>query len=60
MTEDNKTRNQLLEEIKADEEMVKKTNKVIEILESFKTQAPAEDMVCTILKIQALAQETKF
>jgi len=37
--------------------MLKKTHKVIDILESFKTQAPTEEVVGSVLKIQALARE---
>jgi len=46
-----------LEEVKSDDAMLKKTHKVIDILESFKTQAPTEEVVRSVLKIQALAKE---
>jgi hypothetical protein len=45
------------DEVKQDQEMVKKANKVFELLESYKVQKPDEKMVLEIAKIQNLIRE---
>jgi hypothetical protein len=47
------------EEIKDDSEMVEKTNKVLNIIESFKSKPFDKEMLTQILKIQHLTQEIK-
>jgi len=46
-----------LEEISNDPQMTDKTHKVVGILEGFKTAEPTEEVVCSVLKIQALVRE---
>ena len=46
-----------VEEIKNDEEMLRKTNEVIEKLQSFTTAEVTEDVLSTVLKTQSLVEE---
>ena len=46
-----------MEEIFADEEMVEKTKKVLNILEGFKNASPTQEVVTRILNIQELVRE---
>jgi len=46
-----------VEEIKNDEDMLRKTNKVIEKLQSFTTAEITEDVLSTVLKTQSLVEE---
>jgi len=46
-----------IEEIKNDEHMLQKTNKVIEKLQSFATAEITEDVLSTVLKTQSLVEE---
>tara|TARA_R110002074_G_scaffold92990_1_gene203137 strand:- start:207 stop:1031 length:825 start_codon:yes stop_codon:yes gene_type:complete len=48
-----------LEEIKSDSDMLGKTNKILEVLESFKNKPLDRDMLTQILKIQNLTKEIK-
>lgn len=48
-----------LEEVKTDLVMLEKTNRVLRILEDFKTVSPTEGVVKTILKIQNLTREIR-
>jgi len=48
-----------MDEIKKDEEMIKKTNKVLEILESFKKNKISRKALMQVLKIQDLVKEIK-
>jgi hypothetical protein len=46
-----------VEEIKNDEDMLRKTNEVIEKLQSFTTAQITEDVLSTVLKTQSLVEE---
>ena len=46
-----------LKEINSDDEMVKKTNKVLAMIEEFKTKTIDENLIRSVLKIQNLAKE---
>ena len=46
-----------MEEIFTDEGMVEKTKEVLSILEGFKEEAPTEEMISRVLKIQELTRE---
>ena len=46
-----------VEEIKNDEDMLQKTSKVIEKLQSFATEEITEDVLSTVLRTQSLVEE---
>ena len=46
-----------LEEVSSDPDMSEKTNKILEVLESFKNKPLDKDMLTQILKIQNLTKE---
>ena len=46
-----------MDELKNDNDMIEKATKIIELLESFKTQQISESVISTVLKTQALAEE---
>ena len=48
-----------LENVKEDTELFRKTSKVLEILESYRSRTIDEGMIKEILKIQSLVQEAK-
>jgi histidinol phosphatase-like enzyme len=45
------------EEVSEDDEMTQKTKEIYELLESYKTRKPDENMILEIAKIQELARE---
>ena len=45
------------EEVSEDDEMTQKTKEIYELLESYKTKKPDENMILEIAKIQELARE---